>query len=153
MTAKDTNGEAMSLDTDDVSVSLTRILTPTGERLQIKGPEDSIRLDALALESLTWQDDSFFTDLTGIEHTPGQESTPTDQRIQIKNEYTVIQLTLLDTDSGPRLELKSPKLEWACRLSPAEIAVLTGQEIGFFSDLLQTPLGPQDDHEDPLFHH
>lgn len=149
----DSTDETITLDDGDQSVSLTIFLTPTGERLRIESDDDSIRLDAIALESLTWQGDEFFADLTGIDHTPGANPSPTGETLQVGNEYTVLQLTAYDSDDGPRLDVESPKLGWACRLSTAELAALTRQQMSLFSDLLRTPLGPVDDHDDdPLFH-
>jgi hypothetical protein len=152
MTADSTDDETITLE-DDCTVSLVRDVTPTGERLRIESADDSIRLDALALESLSWQDDDFFTDLTGSAHTPGRNASSAGQSLQIGNEYTVVELRVLETEDGPRLELESPKLGYTCRLSAAELAALSRQQMSLFSDLLRTPLGPVDDHhDDPLFH-
>ncbi|AUV84269.1 dihydrodiol dehydrogenase (plasmid) [Salinigranum rubrum] len=78
----------------------------------------------------------------------------TDESLQIGNEYTVVQLAVLDTDAGPRLVIDSPKLGYSCQLSVAELAALSRQEMDLFSDLLRTPLGPVDEEDEhPLFHH
>ena len=154
MTTNDADNPTITLRGDDQTVSLVRDLTPTGERLRIESADDTTRVDALALESLTWQDDEFFRGLTGDDHTTGANAVRTDETLQIGNEYTVVQLTVLDTDDGPRLELDSPKLGYSCRLDASELAVLCRQEMTLFSDLLKTPLGPVDEHaEDPLFDH
>lgn len=154
MTTDDADDATITLRADDQAVSLVRALTRTGERLRIETDDGTIRLDALALESLTWQDDEFFTGLTGDDHTTGANAEPTDETLQIGNEYTVVQLTALDTEDGPRLEIESPKLGYACQLSVAELAALSRGDMDLFSELLRTPLGPVDeDDEDPLFHH
>lgn len=154
MTTDTTDDPTITLRADDQEVSLTREPTPAGERLRVDSADDTTRLDALALESLTWQDDEFFTELTGATHTAGANAVRTDETLQIGNEYTVVQLAVLDTDAGPRLEIDSPKLGYSCRLSVAEIVAISREEMTLFSDLLRTPLGPVDeDDEDPLFHH
>ena len=154
MTTDITNDPTITLRADDQAVSLTREPTPAGERLRVDSNDDTTRLDALALESLTWQDNEFFAELTGEEHTTGENAGRTDEKLQIGNEYTVVQLSVLDTDAGPRLEIDSPKLGYSCQLSVAELAALSRQEMDLFSDLLRTPLGPVDEEdEDPLFHH
>ncbi|WP_396611311.1 hypothetical protein ACH9L7_14020 [Haloferax sp. S1W] len=148
-----TDTPTITLRADDRTVSLTRKLTPVGERLHVETDDGSIRLDALALESLTWQEGEFFTDLTGDEYVPGENPVRTDDSLQIGNEYTVVQLTVFETDDGPRLEIDSPKLGYSCRLGVAELAALSQADMSLFSDLLHTPLGPVDDHDDdPLFH-
>lgn len=149
-----TSDQTITLRSSEKEVSLTRTLTRTGERLRVESSDDTMRLDALALESLTWQDDEFFRGLTGDDHTAGANATPTDETLQIGNEYTVVQLSVFDTDDGPRLEIDSPKLGYACRLDVSELAALSRRDMDLFSDLLRTPLGPVDEHdEDPLFGH
>jgi hypothetical protein len=149
-----TDDPTITLRDGDQKVSLARETTPTGERLRIESDDDSTRLDALALESLTWQDSEFFRGLTGTDHVPNENAVQTDETLRIGNEYTVVQLTVFDTDEGSRLEIDSPKLGYASLLSVAELAALSRQEMSLFSDLLHTPLGPVDEHdEDPLFHH
>ncbi|SEL24151.1 hypothetical protein [Haloferax larsenii] len=148
-----TDNPTVTLRDDDRTVSLTRELTPAGERLLLETDDSSIRLDALALESLTWQEDEFFADLTGVEYAPGENPVSTDETLQIGNEYTVVQLTVFDTDDGPRLEIDSPKLGYSCRLGVSELVALSRKDMSLFSDLLHTPMGPVDDHDDdPLFH-
>lgn len=154
MTTDHPDDQMITLSATDQDVSLTRTLTRTGERLHIESADDTTRLDALALESLTWQDDEFFRGLTGDDHTAGANSEPTGETLQIGNEYTVVQLTAFDTADGPRLEIDSPKLGYSCRVNVAELVALSRQEMSLFSELLHTPLGPVDENdEDPLFHH
>lgn len=51
-------------------VEIRKVKTGKGERLEIYDREngDSIRLDALELESLTWQDNERFDELFEAEH-------------------------------------------------------------------------------------
>ena len=140
--------ERLELADDEWTVALSKLVTPNGERLVVESGDESARLDALALETLTWQDDAFFADLTGEPH---EEGAATDAGggydVQIGNEYTTIRLQVVETGAGPRLEVRSPKLEYACRLSPAELAAVARQRVEFFSELLATPLGPESDHQ------
>lgn len=138
--------ERLELTDDGWSVALSKLVTPNGERLVVESGDESARLDALALETLTWQDDAFFADLTGEPHEEGGPADAGDD-VQIGNEYTTIRLQAVETDAGPRLEVRSPKLEYACRLSPAELAAVARQRAEFFSELLATPLGPESDHQ------
>lgn len=129
------------------SVVLEKLRTPNGERLVIESAGESVRLDAVALESLTWQDDEFFADLTGHPHEKSVDATgDAEPAMQIGNEYTTIRIRVHETGGGPVITLRSPKLEYQCRLSVAELAAVAGKSLGFFSDLLETPLGPESDH-------
>ena len=127
------------------SVSLEKVRTGTGERLVIQVDGDRLSADALALESLTWQDDTFFTDLTNSPHEPGEIVETLRSDLQVANEYTVVRLELTETDAGPRLDLSSPKLGYNCRLDTTELRALAGRDVELFSTLLQTPYGPVDD--------
>jgi hypothetical protein len=139
--------DSFTVDDGDHRVELRKLLTPNGERLVVESDGASVRLDALALESLTWQDAAFFEDLTGSEHA-GDEGVPVDDEptIQIGNEYTTIRIRSHETTDGPRISLRSPKLEYHCLLDAAELAAIAHRDAAFFSDLLETPLGPEDDH-------
>ena len=128
------------------AVALSKLVTPNGVRLLVESGADSARLDALALETLTWQDDAFFADLTGQPHEEGTE-TDAGEPLQVSNEYTTVVLRPLETTAGPRLAVRSQKMDYECRLSPAELAALARERIDFFSELLATPLGPESDHQ------
>ena len=144
--------ETKTVETVDVTdgehhVELRKLVTPNGERLVLASDDRSTRLDALALESLTWQEPSFFETLTGEDHADeGTVAADVEPTMQIGNEYTTIRVRVHETAAGPRVSLRSPKLEYQCWLSVAELAALSGKSPAFFSDLLETPLGPEDDH-------
>ncbi|ELZ05049.1 hypothetical protein C482_02806 [Natrialba chahannaoensis JCM 10990] len=146
MTPESTSPESIELVADEQTVELEKLQTPSGERVIIRGSSAEIRVDALALESLTWQEPSFFEALTGVPHEEDQRVIDESGELRLSNEYTVVTIRLLEADAGPRIALASPKLGYACRLSPIELDTIAQQETGFFSDLLETPLGPEDDH-------
>ncbi|WP_197075844.1 hypothetical protein [Halostagnicola sp. A56] len=145
MTSTRPIADPLTLTDGDLTVSLWTLQTPTGERLILSGESAETRVDALALESLTWQDDEVFEELTSEPHEDGMNATEPSDELQISNEYTVVKLRKVETTAGPRLSITSPKLNYACRLSPAELDALTHKRINFFSDLLETPFGPEED--------
>lgn len=67
------DGEAIVVTNEFTSVRVRKIQTRNGERLEISSMRlpHSIRLDAMALESLTWQD--VLTIGEGLEHPFGPE--------------------------------------------------------------------------------
>lgn len=146
MTGDTPSPHSLELTDGDRTVTVRKQRTPNGERLAIRGADGEIRLDALALESLTWQDADFFERLTTEPHLPGENATNGSDELQIGNEYAVVRLRTLETNAGPRVAIESVKMGYSCRLSPAELDALTREGMGFFSSLLETPLGPESDH-------
>ena len=69
----------------------------------------------------------------------------TDDRdvIRLANEFAEVELAVVDTGNGQRLEIRSPRLGRAVRLCPLELESLTWQTPEWFSALLETPLGPE----------
>lgn len=58
MTGHETDEPALIVSNEFAAVSIRKVMTRNGERLEIRslGHERAIRLDALALEALTWSD-------------------------------------------------------------------------------------------------
>lgn len=71
-----------------------------------------------------------------------------DQVISIANEFTTILVRKVQTRNGERLEVRSPKLGFVTYLDPLELECLTWQPPETFSQLLESPYGPEDDVDD-----
>ena len=58
-------GQSFTVANEFAEVTLQKIHTPRGERVEIKSPSlgYQIRLDAVALESITWQEPELFSEL------------------------------------------------------------------------------------------
>lgn len=58
-------GQSFTVANEFAEVTLQKIHTPRGERVEIKSPSlgYQIRLDAVALESLSWQEPELFSEL------------------------------------------------------------------------------------------
>lgn len=63
----------------------------------------------------------------------------------ITNEFTSIRVRKVTTRNGERLEISSTKLGYTVRLDPLELESLTWQPPALFSELLETPYGPEED--------
>lgn len=63
--------------------------------------------------------------------------------IELANEYAMVVVRKVDTSTGARLEITSPRLGRSIRLDPVELEALTWQSHDLFSRLLQTPFGPE----------
>lgn len=140
-----TNQPSLELAYGDASVTLRKVYTPNGERLEVDSDVGRTRLDALELESLTWQPEEFFCDL--IEdgfHLPDVpvERDP-DPDIKIGNEYTTITMRRIDSNGEQKLRLTSLKLGYATEVDARVFGALVEKPITFFSELLHTPYGPE----------
>lgn len=71
-----------------------------------------------------------------------------DDVLAIANEFTTIQVRKVHTRNGERLEIRSPKLGFVTYLDPLELECLTWQPPETFSQLLESPYGPEDDVHD-----
>lgn len=66
------SGETVEIVNEFAHSTVTVIHTPKGDRLEIKSPKRGhcIRLDAVELESLSWQDKSIFSEFLEDPHGP-----------------------------------------------------------------------------------
>jgi hypothetical protein len=150
-------GETVSLDGQDTIIHVRKIFTPAGERLEIEAPDRGyrIRLDAMELESLSWQDHETFVEFlaSGDALPEGFEtSAPSpDEEVDVVHEWSVTnefadaRVRKLSRSDGEWLEIEAPKLGYVIRLDPLELAGVTWQETETFTAFLETPFGP-DDH-------
>jgi hypothetical protein len=72
----------------------------------------------------------------------------TDPPLSIANEFTTVQVRKVWTRNGERLEIRSAKLGYVVHLDPLELEALTWQPPETFSELLESPYGPEDDVND-----
>jgi hypothetical protein len=63
--------------------------------------------------------------------------------IELANEYAMVVVRKVETSTGARLEIASPRLGRSIRLDPVELETLTWQSHDLFSKLLRTPFGPE----------
>jgi hypothetical protein len=131
----------------DVAVVLSKIHTPKGERLEIADPdsERTVRLDAIQIESLSWQDQAFFAGLVAESSVPAAETSaegpaPDGERIRIANEYAEAQV--LVSRAGGAAVIQSEPLHHDCAVGPRHLAALLEVDHTLFSELLAQPYGP-----------
>lgn len=66
---------------------------------------------------------------------------------ELANEFAFVQVRVVHTRNGIRLEILAPKLGRAIRLDPVELETLTWQTHQTFSEFLRTPFGPESEAE------
>jgi len=135
--------QQIRIATDDIAVTLRKVRTPAGERLAAENGDDVAYFDALECETLTWQDEGFYTDLASGSYDyqsvdPHSRSSPA---IQISNEYTVINVS--PGDSRSAVDVTAPKLGYGARVTAPVFSALIDKPKTFFSRLLETPFGPE----------
>lgn len=61
---------------------------------------------------------------------------------QIANEFTVVRIAYVNTGSGERMVITSPRLGYETHLDSLQLESLTWQTPELYSSLLETPYGP-----------
>ncbi|WP_251343736.1 hypothetical protein [Haloplanus halophilus] len=156
------------MDTDERStirfrqtVALEKAYTPNGNRLRVGSPslDEAVCLDAVQLESLTWQERS---DLLGFvdrselvadvdadavrTHWRGLgEGTPEGRAdvATITNEYAESHVRSVSLGDARCCEIVAPKMGYGIRLTPAELLAVAERGHGVFRQFLRTPFGPR----------
>lgn len=135
-------------------VTVQKFRTKRGERAEIATETDYIRLDALILESLSWQRSrnaiaAQIPNGTVLlkDETPltGGESVDSSSQFQITNEYAQVTLSHVRTTGGEALQLTTPARGAELNLGPRSLRALTELDDTFvFSEFFETPVGPED---------
>lgn len=142
--------------TDGVTAVTIRKLVSKGERLEIAAGEDSVKLDALLCEGLSWQ-----RDLADIDDLLGGDAVATDpvaaaagedheieeagEEISISSEYSHVRVRDVQTPNGPGVEFTTPNRGTALVLGVQSLAALAAVEDTYvFSVWFRTPFGPED---------
>ena len=68
-----------------------------------------------------------------------------DDEIRLANEFSEVVVELVPTRNGGRLRISVPSSGREILLCPLELEALTWQDHDFFSRLLATPHGPEDE--------
>jgi len=146
---------SIKISNDNENVSLRKVHTRLGERLELSNPENGslIRLDPLELESLTWQtSESFESVIEYAEDIQSENSsefvvkTNPEKRlkeIEISNEFAQVFVTKIQTSEYNGLEIKTKKLGFEICLTPQALNAITSTDHDHFSSLLSTPFGPE----------
>jgi len=154
--------ETHSLSDEYTTVKIRKIFTPAGERVELEAPElgRSIRLDAIEIESLSWQEPETFiefldAELPGLPDNtaerqdfvrnrgdPDMEAGSVAAEITVTNEFAEAIVRVIELDGKQHLELEASKLDYKTRLCPIEAETVTWQTTETFTDFLEHPFGP-----------
>lgn len=122
--------------------------TGMGERIEFVSDDQRLEADALALESLAWQDDESLSELFDAEYTAPivENGDPDQQTTTITNEYAHAEVRHLRTGETDCVEINAPKKRTRLLLDADGLAALARQDQQVFSAFLETPHGPDDHH-------
>lgn len=155
MTGTKTAGEPFRVADGECTVTVQKVFTRMGERLDLRAETlgERVRLDAIMLESVAWQDPSEMAEraATVDRNDPLPAPEPLDAEreddITVSSEFAQARVSKVDGDPE-QLEIAAPKLGYDVRLGPRELEWLTLQDHETFSSWLETPFGPgAEDHD------
>lgn len=139
-----------AIETDREQFVVSKVLTQKGEKVQIHDTvaDATLRLDALALESLSWQpEDESLARLFDLSETAVSVSGPgteTGDELTVSNEYAICVVRKVIVDGDACLEIASESGESASTLSGPALASLAAFENEFvLSEEFRSPFGPE----------
>lgn len=148
-------GDPFRLADGDAVVTAEKVFTRMGERLDLVAESlgTSVRLDAIMLESVSWQDARELSDLAAeVDRSDAvppaaDDREERDEPLTVSSEFAMARVRKVTDDGEERLEIEAPKLGYDIRLGPRELEWLALQDHETFSEWLETPFGPEsDDH-------
>ena len=155
MTDTTTAGEPFRLIDGESTVIVQKLFTRTGERVELRAEalDEAVRLDAIALESVAWQDAATMAERgasvdrgeANQASDSGSIETEREEPITISSEFARARLSVVQRDGSARLAIEAPKLGYAIDLRARELEWLTCQDHETFSSWLEHPFGPEPD--------
>ena len=138
----------------DGQVQVRKLVSKRGERAEITTGDDRITLDALLLESLSWQrslDDlaTLLDDGTPVTEDPtpitGGDPVPDSEAFQISNEYAQATLSHVRTAAGDGVRVATHARGSETTLGVPTLRAMAAHADTFaFSEFFNTPVGPED---------
>lgn len=154
MSPQTTATKAFDVTVGSDSATVRKLLTPRGQLVEIEcerggeAPPARLRVDALGLESLSWQTEAELADRLGCsvpsERDDYSESSSRVDSFEISNEYADVVVSKIQTSNGDALLVRAPVKRTELRLHPVLLRDLTECETDLFSEFLETPHGPHD---------
>lgn len=149
-TVDSAEAHSVSFTDSERTVTATKLVS-MGELLLLEHAGEQIRLDAMLLEGLSWQQDAaslaeFVRDTAAVLEDPASSydagpMEPIDS-FTISNEYATITLGITDTGPVDALQIRSEK--GASVFGPGTLSALTTvASTRDLSEWFQTPIGPE----------
>lgn len=144
-------GKPFRIVEGDAVVTAQKLFTRMGERLALTAESlgTSVRLDAIMLESVAWQDAEELAErAAAVDRTDAVPAAAGDgdervDPISVSSEFAHARVAAVEDADAEQLEIEAPKLGYSIRLGPRELEWLTLQTHERFSEWLETPFGPE----------
>ena len=142
--------QAIPVGDQDRTVVAAKLVS-MGELLSLEAGEKRVKLDAMLLEGVSWQQDA--SDLASFVDTPERvledpvtsydgRSAETTEAFTVANEYTTVDVGRVEADAGEALQVSSEK--GVSVLGPQTLeALVTIDDTGALSRWFRTPVGPE----------
>ncbi|WP_280535480.1 hypothetical protein [Halopenitus sp. POP-27] len=145
--------EEFDVSSTERTVTVRKIETPKGERVEFESSAEArtLSVDALGLESLTWQSPDVFT----VEPVDENDAEPLEEdadevdcdvEFELMNEYAYVRVRRLQSPVRTTLEIHAPKKRERIQITPAGLEGLARRDHTVFSEYLEQPHGPEDHH-------
>lgn len=141
--------EYTEISTGSASVRLRRVRLRNGYRLEIYSPgaDTQVLLDALLLESLSWQSPEELARSLQSPHERAADQVEIEpsedgEYTEFSNEFATVQVRVLGEREEAGLEIHSPKLGYRVYLSAPLLESLSWQSSEKLSEALEEPYGP-----------
>jgi hypothetical protein len=153
MSSKTTVAAEFDITGDAQVITVRKLLTPRGQLAEIvassttQDSSSELRIDALGLESLSWQTrsdlaDQFSCDLPA--DNSKAEPSSLDESFEISNEYADAVVGKITTSDGDVIVVRAPVKKTELHLTPEMLSELARCTTDLFSEFLETPHGPHD---------
>jgi len=154
MSQQTTITEEFDVTVGSYTAIVRKLLTPRGQLVEMESVQDKagsssqIRVDALGLESLSWQTEADLVDRLNCslpsDWDGKSEIKSTVSSFEISNEYADVAISKIATTNGDAFVVRAPVKRTELRLHPAMVHELTACETDLFSEFLETPHGPHE---------
>lgn len=142
--------QSVTLGSGEEAVTATKLVS-MGELLLLEHGENQLRLDAMLLEGVSWQQDA--SDLAELVDEPDAvlsdgassyraQSGESAERFTVANEYTTVEVGKMRTEAGDALHVASEKGVSVLGL-PTLGALTTIEDTTPLSRWFRTPIGPE----------
>lgn len=147
-----TTVERFDVSSTEQTVTVRKLKTRKGERIEFESPADgsTLTVDALGLESLAWQESDIFAAYLSSEYdfeplNEDAEEVVCDIEFELMNEYAHVRVRRLRSPERVVLEIRAPKKRERIQINSNGLRGLVQQDHTIFSEFLTQPHGP-DDH-------
>jgi len=145
--------DEFTVSTGEQTGTVRKLKTRKGERVEIRSPsgDESLRVDALGLESLSWQETETLERFLPEGHDMAlldedSDDVASDTGFKLSNEYAQVHVRRLRSPGQSTLQIRAPKKREQIQIDAVALGGLASQDHMLFTEFLEQPHGPEDHH-------